>query len=130
VGSKIATRELSYDEARNLAEQLLKKGVESAGAACARCFPAGTLVATAHGLQPIQTLHVGQRVLAENPKTGKVEAEPIETVIADPVSALMAVHLSDGSAITVTADHPFWVDGGPGMHGPRWLPAGQLRRGD
>src|SRR5205085_2855970 len=36
----------------------------------------------------------------------------------------------DGSAITVTADHPFWVDGGPGRHGPRWLPAGQLRRGD
>jgi hypothetical protein len=42
----------------------------------------------------------------------------------------MAVHLSDGSAITVTADHPFWVVGGPGRHGPRWLQAGQLRRGD
>jgi len=28
-------------------------------AGCALCFPAGTLVATTHGEQAIQTLHVG-----------------------------------------------------------------------
>jgi hypothetical protein len=53
-----------------------------------------------------------------------------EAVIQDSVSALLAVQLSDGSAVSVAADYPFWVDGGPGMHGPRWLRAGQLRRGD
>jgi Pretoxin HINT domain len=51
-----------------------------------------------------------------------------EAVIQGP--ALMAVQLSDGSAITVTVHHPFWVDRGLAMHGPRWLQAGQLRRGD
>ena len=34
---------------------------------CARCFPAGTLVATPTGLRLIQTLHVGDTVLAEDP---------------------------------------------------------------
>ena len=75
--------------------------------ACALCFPAGTLVATPHGERAIQTLHIGDRVLAENPATGKVEPEQVQAVIADPVSPLIAVQLSDGSAITVTADHPY-----------------------
>jgi len=89
---------------------------------CALCFPAGTLVTTAHGEHAIQTLHVGDSVQAENPATGKVEAEAVQAVIADPVSPLIAVDLSDGSAITVTADHPFWVDGGAQL--------GRLQAGD
>lgn len=44
---------------------------------CARCFPAGTEVATPRGERPIQALRAGERVLAENPKTGRVEAEPV-----------------------------------------------------
>jgi len=38
--------------------------------------------------------------------------------------------LSDGSAITVTADHPFWLDGG--LMAPRagWIQAGDLVLGD
>ena len=68
--------------------------------ACALCFPAGTQVATPHGERAIQSLHVGDRVLAENPASGKVEAEQVQAVIADPVSPLIAVQVSDGSAIT------------------------------
>jgi len=97
---------------------------------CALCFPAGTLVTTAHGEHAIQTLHVGDSVQAENPATGKVEAEAVQAVIADPVSPLIAVDLSDGSAITVTADHPFWVDGGAQLAGAGWFAAGSLRAGD
>ena len=33
-------------------------------------------------------------------------------------------------AITVTADHPFWVDGGDGLIAPGWIAAGNLRLGD
>jgi len=69
-------------------------------------------------------------VLAENPATSVVDGEPVEAVIQDPVSPLIAVQLSDGSAITVTADHPFWVDGGALFKGPGWLTAGQLLPGD
>jgi len=99
-------------------------------AACALCFPAGTLVSTAHGEQAIQTLHVGDVVQAEDPATGKVAAEAVQAVIQDPVSPLVAVDLSDGSAITVTADHPFWVDAGAQLAGAGWFAAGRLQAGD
>lgn len=98
-------------------------------AACALCFPAGTLVATPHGVHAIQTLKVGDLVLSENPSDGKVEAEPVEAVIGDPVSPLIAVNLSDGTRITVTVDHPFWVDFGTSEHYGEWIEAGQLWRG-
>ena len=111
--------------------QLMEKGRDALGiAGCAACFAAGTLVAVPGGMQPIQALHVGDTVLAENPATGVVEPEPVEAVIQDPVSPLLAVQLSDGSAITVTADHPFWVDSGALFTGPNWLAAGQLLPGD
>lgn len=48
----------------------------------------------------------------------------------DPVSPLLAVQLSDSSAITATAAHPFWVDGGALFKGPGWLAAGDLWPGD
>jgi len=99
-------------------------------AGCALCFPAGTQVATARGEHAIQTLGVGDTVLSENPATGKVETEAVQAVIADPVSPLIAVDLSDGSAITVTADHPFWVDGGAQLAGAGWFAAGRLQAGD
>ena len=38
--------------------------------------------------------------------------------------------MSDGSAITVTADHPFWVDAGVGLTQAGWLAAGRLHIGD
>jgi hypothetical protein len=37
---------------------------------------------------------------------------------------------SDGSAITVTADHPFWVDAGHMLLRPGSLPAGHRCSGD
>ncbi len=111
LGSRGIVKEVEYNTAVGIIKQLAKRGargaVEGAAEACALCFPAGTLVATPHGLHPINTLHVGDTVLSENPATGKVEAEAVQAVIADPVSPLIAVDLSDGSAITVTADHPF-----------------------
>ena len=97
---------------------------------CALCFPAGTTVATPHGEQAIQTLKVGDQVLAEDPATGKVGVERVQAVIHDPASPLIVVELSDGSSIKVTADHPFWVDQGIDFRGPGWLPAGQLWPGD
>lgn len=98
--------------------------------ACSFCFPAGTLVATPHGEQPIQTLHVGEVMLAEDPTTTHVDQEHVQAVIVDPVKPLIAVALSDGSTITVTADHPFWVDQGDTPGAGTWLAAGQLQAGD
>jgi RHS repeat-associated protein len=94
------------------------------------CFPAGTQVATPHGSQAIQTLQVGQQVLAEDPATGQVEPEAVQAVIDDGVKPLLALALSDGEAITVTVDHPFYVDSGLFLRESGWLQAGQLQPGD
>ncbi len=134
LGSRGIVKEVSYEGAVQIVKRLGRRGargaVEGAAEACALCFPAGTLVATPHGMHAIQTLHVGDTVLSEDPTTGKVEAEAVQAVIADPVSPLIAVDLSDGSAITVTADHPFWLD--HGLMAPRagWIAAGDLVLGD
>jgi len=97
---------------------------------CGQCFPGGTLVPTRTGSTPIDKLRVGDRVMAEDTKTGKVQAEPVVRVIVRPVSSLLELDLSDGTRLKVTASHPFWVTGGRGLRGSGWLLAGQLRAGD
>jgi len=94
------------------------------------CFVAGTRVATPGGSVAIERLRKGMRVLAENPATGKVEAEPVVRLITDQVSPLLAVELSDGTTLKVTADHPFWVDSGDHLAHSGWLHAEHLRPGD
>jgi len=94
------------------------------------CFPAATGVDTPHGQRAIATLHVGDMVLAEDPRTGTVTSEPVTAVIDDGIKPLLAVALSDGEAITVTANHPFWVDAGDQLTSPGWLRADALRAGD
>jgi hypothetical protein len=94
------------------------------------CFVAGTKVATAHGPQAIETLHVGDTVLAEDPRTKKVESEPVLKVIDDGIKALVALTLSDNETLHVTADHPFWVDSGRDLSRAGWFEAGQLKPGD
>jgi len=130
IAEKLGVR-LPYDALKAaITDKLATRFGKTVVKACAACFAADTLVATPDGLQPIQRLHVGQLVLSEDPQTGKVEAEPVQAVLADPVSPLLAVELRDGSVITVTADHPFWVDSGLRFVGPGWLEAGQLHPGD
>ena len=81
-------------------------------------------------MRAIAGRHIGDLVQAEDPRTGKVEAEPILAVIDDGVKPLLAVGLSDGSTVRVTANHPFWVDSGAALAAPGWLPAGEVRAGD
>ena len=118
-----------------LATEALAEGVASGrlaggGSPCGLCFPAGTLVATPAGEKPIEQLHTGDTVLAEDPKTGKVEAERVVATIVHLVSELASVGLSDGSAVTVTADHPFYVDASAVRKEAGWVQAGDLRVGD
>ena len=77
----MTVREREGKTASPLLARASQAGVKDVAESCARCFPAGTLVATQHGLRAIQTLHAGDRVLAENPTTGKVEAEPVQAVL-------------------------------------------------
>ena len=94
------------------------------------CFPAGTSVATPNGPVAIDTIRTGDRILAEDPATGKVEPERVLATIDDGVKPLIALDLSDGSTLKVTSNHPFYVESAQGVAGSGWLQAGQLRPGD
>ena len=96
----------------------------------APCFPAVTEVATTTGQRGIETLRLGERVLAEDPASGAVRPEAVMATIDDGVRPLVAVGLSDGSSILATPNHAFFVDGGPGLARAAWVQAGELQAGD
>jgi hypothetical protein len=122
VGADLSEHE-AEEEAARIAANFVRDCVTE-------CFPAGTLVATTRGEKPIERVQVGDQVLTEDPKTGKVEAEAVQAVRHDPPTWVMAIGLADGSTIEVTPEHPFWVDSGANFVGPGWLQAGDLRIGD
>ena len=107
-----------------------KRTVRDLGGCINGCFPAGTRVATPGGTAPIEGLHVGDTVLAEDTATGTVGPWQVEAVIADGVQPLLALDLADGARLSATPNHLFYVDGGPGIAHPEWLAAGSLQVGD
>lgn len=92
----------------------------------ANSFTPDTRVLLADGSsRPIADVTAGTRVLAEDPGTGRIAAEPvISTVSGTGLKDLRDVQIG-GSTVTATAGHPFWL---PRAH--RWTVAGDLREGD
>ncbi|MFJ5546289.1 polymorphic toxin-type HINT domain-containing protein [Streptomyces sp. NPDC093225] len=103
--------------ARSVRDWLVGKGEESGG-----CFVSGTLVATPTGAVPVETLRIGQVVVAQDPDTGLTTAERITDVLTRTVSRVLDV-AAGGHVITCSPEHPFWV-GGLG-----WVEAGSLLPG-
>jgi hypothetical protein len=87
------------------------------------CFGAGTPVHTLRGLRPIETLSVGDQVLAQDVATGALGYRPILVVHHNPPSATLRVRLGDEDVISSTF-HRFWKAG----HG--WIQARDLKVGD
>jgi hypothetical protein len=100
------------------------------------CFVAGTPVWTAHGWQAIDTIQVGNGVLARDPDTGR---EAVRRVLATHVThpaGLVHVRYAalgrnageeEEEEVVCTREHPF------GLAGPvpaKFVPAGELRPGD
>lgn len=91
------------------------------------CFAAGTLVHTEAGLAAIETLDVGDRVLARDPASGMTVAQPVLHTHAVAIDARRSLTL-DGAGgeretLEVSAEHPLWSD----AHG--WREAGQVAPG-
>lgn len=87
------------------------------------CFAAGTLVKTFSGLRPIETLRVGDRVLALDPTTGGLAYRPILAVHHNPPSETFRVE-AGGDSVVASQIHRFWVAGAG------WKMAKDLRPGD
>lgn len=103
-------------------------------------FTPNTQVATANGEQPIGKLHVGEQVWAYNPKTHKMELQPIEHVWIHKDSDLVNLTITyqtpaqhgkadskgqteTNEVIHTTSEHPFYTT----EHG--FVPAGKLKVG-
>ena len=72
------------------------------------CFPAGTLIDG----RPIESIRPGYMVNSLNHKTGKVERRQVVRLFRNEVKGCMlVVNLTDGSSITCTENHPFFVVG-------------------
>ena len=111
------------------------------------CFPAGTLVSTENGLQPIQSVRVGDQVWAFDHVSEKWKLRNV-------LKCYESLHQGDivaisiaGETIEATPGHPFWVIEGEELlqrpmpeHCPkapanskvpgRWVDAGDLQIGD
>jgi hypothetical protein len=68
------------------------------------CFIAGTMIQTPTGQVPIETLRCGDLV-----ETRKGPRRIQNTMNSK--ARVISLHMSDGTSITCTPDHPFWSDG-------------------
>ena len=92
------------------------------------CFERGTLVQTPHGMVPIETIKVGDLVLAVNEATGEIAPKPVTDLIRPEPKPLYKLNTLDvgGEAETfhATNDHPWKVEG------KGWVETVDLKPGD
>ncbi|HEY3391930.1 MAG TPA: polymorphic toxin-type HINT domain-containing protein, partial [Lacipirellulaceae bacterium] len=74
------------------------------------CFAAGTPVWTKTGQQPIETLEIGDLVLAQNVDTGELAYKPVLVRTIRPPSPILKISFG-GEELRATRGHPFWVSG-------------------
>ena len=87
------------------------------------CFVEGTPIWTSTGSMPIEQVHVGECVLAQDPESGELAYKPVMATTVRPPSPLIEIHVA-GETIQATRGHPFWVDG-IGWQMAKELKAGQ-----
>ena len=94
-----------------------------AGPAHSACFGAGTLVQTIAGPRKIDSLAVGDRVLAQNTTTGALSFQPVLATHVNGPAATFRITI-DGESIVATGIHRFW------KAGKGWTMARELNTGD
>ncbi len=87
------------------------------------CFAAGTAVRTIAGDRAIESILAGDRVLAQDPKTGSLTYQPVVAAFHNPPAPTLRVRLGEDSVVA-TGIHRFWKAG----HG--WTMARDLKPGD
>ena len=86
------------------------------------CFVRGTPVWTKTGQKPIESLSVGDLVLAQNVNTGQIAYKPVMLRTLRPAGPILQISTPD-ETLLLTRGHPLWVDG------VGWQMAKELRDG-
>ncbi|WP_053645597.1 polymorphic toxin-type HINT domain-containing protein [Streptomyces sp. XY431] len=88
-------------------------------------FPAGTAVRMADGThRPIESITVGDRLLAADPATGSTGAQAVTGTSGHDTGRLIELDLDGAGRVTTTPGHRFYVDGSG------WREASALGTGD
>jgi hypothetical protein len=87
------------------------------------CFAAGTPVRTLLGMRPIESIQVGDQVLAQDVTTGALSFEPVVELHHNPPKPTVRIDLGD-EVIVATPIHRFW------KAGQGWAMARDLKPGD
>jgi len=74
------------------------------------CLVAGTLVWTEAGLRPIETISVGDMVLAQDAASGELAYKPVLRATVRPSGPLVRIE-AGGETIESSGGHLFWVTG-------------------
>ena len=90
------------------------------------CFVAGTIVVTSCGGKPIETIEVGDKVLASDPETGETSYKEVLNTYTYVKDTLVYIE-ANGETIETTKEHPFWVEG-QGWKKAKFLNAGDMLR--
>ncbi len=87
-------------------------------------FEEGTLVLTYYGQLPIEYVELGDLVVSINEATQEVELNEVTHIISSKkIQNIYTVTLDDGTAIRLTEEHPFYVEG-------EWVEAKDVVVGD
>ncbi len=99
------------------------------------CFAAGTLVATAEGLRPIEDLEVGDQVWARSEETQELALKPVTALIRphERVIWTVAYEIDEGTEVTyaefdTTDDHPWASTDGTWLRTDELKPGMQIQR--
>lgn len=115
VGDGVAKVLRGADKVADAARAGEKAAARAADAAKTCCFAAGTLVMTEEGLRPIESIAVGDKVLARDETTGETGYKPVTQLIRRHDRTIWNLTLAstgdDGKTITTvfetTDDHPW-----------------------
>jgi hypothetical protein len=79
------------------------------------CFAAGTQVVTSNGSRPIETIRVGDLVLARDVGSGAKEFKRVSEILVDDEKSIWEIDVGDATGASethrVTDNHPYWVEG-------------------
>jgi len=98
-------------------------GKETGIVAGGPCFVAGTLIATAKGLKPIEDVRAGDFVWSYDEENGQTALNKVSRAFVRPANATVEIQTGD-SLVSATPEHPFWVEN------VGWTAARNLKAGD